>query len=173
MRIIRTASVLVAAGALLLTGCSSENATNADSILVTDQWAKAADTGMTAAFATLENTSGADITVVSAASPISDDVQLHEVVGGVMSEMDGGFVVGAGQSRALAPGADHIMLMDLAAPVQPGADVEVTLTFGDGTTRTFHAQAREFAGNKEDYASDTAGSGDHAGMDHGGMNHGS
>lgn len=152
MNIFRSMAV-VAAGALLLTGCSSTPATkNADSILVTDQWAKAADTGMTAAFANLRNTSGADITVVSASSPISSDVQLHEVVAGAMRQLDGGLVVAAGQTRALAPGADHIMLMDLAAPVAPGSDVEVTLTFGDGSTQTFHAQAREFAGNKESYS---------------------
>ena len=171
MKIFRNAAVLAAAAALLLTGCSSDKDAGpaSDSIVVTDQWAKAMDQGMTSAFATLENTSGQDIQVVSAASPASSAVELHEVVDGTMSEMDGGFTVPAGASRTLSPGADHIMLMNLAEPVRPGADVEITLTYSDGSSSTFLAPARDFAGNIENYGESEM---DHGGMDHGGMDHG-
>ena len=159
MRIFRRSAVLLASaavGALVLAGCSSDGDTDsattaADSIIVTDQWAKAADSGMTAVFATLENTSGEDIQITSAATPVSTAVELHEVADGVMQEKDGGFVIEANGSHTLAPGGDHIMLMGLSGPVEPGSDVAVTLTFGDGSTSTFEAQAREFSGNNEEY----------------------
>ena len=180
MRIFRRSAVLIASaavGALVLAGCSSDGDTDsattaADSIVVTDQWAKAADSGMTAVFGTLENTSGEDIQITSGSTPASNSVELHEVADGVMQEKDGGFVIPAGGSHTLAPGADHIMLMGLTGPVEPGSDVEVTLTFSDGSTSTFEAQAREFSGNQEDYVGDKDMDMD-GGMSPSGMDNGS
>ncbi|MCD0449212.1 copper chaperone PCu(A)C [Actinocorallia sp. API 0066] len=124
-------------------------------ITVTDPWVKVVKKGMTAAFGTLANTSGADITVVSAATPASGVVELHEVVdtGGQtkMQPRDGGFVVPAGGSITLKPGGFHIMLMDVKEPIEAGADVPFTLTLGDGTKIEFTALAKEFAGGNEDY----------------------
>ncbi len=176
MNIFRRSVVLVASatvGALVLAGCSStedkaDAGPESSSVVVSDQWAKAADSGMTAVFATFENTSGADIQVASATTPVSDVVELHEVADGAMRQKEGGFVIAAGESHALAPGGDHIMLMGLSEPVQPGADVAVTLTFGDGSTTTFEAQAREFSGNNEEYeGGKDDGTMDHSGADHG------
>lgn len=180
MNIFRRSAVLVASvsvGALVLAGCSSEPAAkDSDSIVVVDQWTKAADKGMTGMFATIENSGGSEITVLSATSPISDRVELHEVTDGKMRQKEGGYTIPANGSHTLAPGGDHIMLMDLGKPVEPGSDVEITLTLGDGSTTTFTAQARDFSGNKEDYGDAPAM--DHSGMDDGdmadgGMSHGS
>lgn len=175
MNIFRRSAVLfasVSVGAIVLAGCSSSDAAaqESDSIVVVDQWTKAADKGMTGMFATIENSSGSDITVVSATSPISERVELHEVTDGKMREKEGGYIIPANGSHTLAPGADHIMLMDLDKPVAPGADVEVTLTLGDGSTTTFTAQARDFSGANENYGDMDHGDkadGGMAGMDHG------
>ncbi|MGV0994069.1 MAG: copper chaperone PCu(A)C [Mycobacterium sp.] len=125
-------------------------------VTVSDQWVKAADNGMTAVFGTLKNSGKQDVTVVSATSPAAGLVELHEVVtdpGGasMMRPKDGGFTIPAGGTETLAPGADHLMLMDLKAPLQVGSDIEVTLTFKDGSALPFTAQVRTFPGAGENY----------------------
>ena len=110
---------------------------------------------MTAMFGTLKNSGAKEITVVSASSPAAGQVELHEVVGQpgstTMRPKEDGFVIPAGGSHVLAPGGDHIMLMDLKGPLQAGADVEVTLSFNDGSSLPFTAQVRDFQGAAENY----------------------
>ncbi|MCP2317977.1 hypothetical protein APR12_003330 [Nocardia amikacinitolerans] len=165
-RVIRGA-VALAATPLLLVACSSNDSTPAsaraaDAITIQDQWIKAADSGMSAAFGELTNTGDKALTVVSATSPASERVELHEVVADAtgtktMRPKKGGFVVPAGGSLALAPGADHIMFMGLNGPLRTGSETPVTLSFDDGSTMTFTAQVRDFPGNQENYVPD----GDH------------
>ncbi|WP_214104807.1 copper chaperone PCu(A)C [Acrocarpospora catenulata] len=122
---------------------------------ITDPWIKTTEKGMTAAFGTLVNNSGSDITVVSGATPLSSMVELHEVVENdgkmVMQPKEGGFVIPANGSHELKPGGDHIMLMSVSEAVKPGAEIEFTLTLKDGGTFTFTALGKDFAGAKEDY----------------------
>ncbi len=93
-------------------------ATAADTIVVSSAWTKAAESGMTGAFAELENTGDSDVRVVSVSSPVSSRTELHETApaagGGAMTmrEMDGGLTIAAGSVHSLAPGGDHLMLMD-------------------------------------------------------------
>ncbi len=172
---LRTATVaLAAAAALALAGCASEPAetgspsasTPADEVVsLTDGWVKAAETGMSAAFGVLHNAGETDVTVVSAASDASASLELHEtVVNGdgqtVMREVEE-FAIPAGGSRALEPGADHIMLMGLDAPLLAGDEVTLTLTFSDGSSRTFTVPVKDFAGANENYESGELG--DHSG----------
>lgn len=151
--------VAAAAAATLLVGCSSDTTTDtdADAIVVTDAWAKAAAEGMTGAFAQFENVGSGDVTIVSATSTISTTTELHEMApaaggGMVMQETENGFTVPAGDTYVLEPGGDHLMLMDLLEPVTPGTDVSFTLVFEDGSSSEFTAQVRDFAGAQEDYA---------------------
>lgn len=127
----------------------------AAALSITDPWVKTAKEGMTAAFGTLVNNSGADITVVSGASPLSPMIELHEVVDKdgkmVMQPKQGGFVIPAGGSHELKPGGDHIMIMDAKQAVEPGAEIPFTLTLADGGTFEFTAVGKDFAGAKEDY----------------------
>ncbi|MET4047823.1 MULTISPECIES: copper chaperone PCu(A)C [unclassified Rhodococcus (in: high G+C Gram-positive bacteria)] len=153
----KTLLVALAAGTLLV-GCSSNDAptTEADSVTVREAWVKAADDGMTSAFAEIQNTGEGQVRVVSAQSPSSPLVELHEIVSSadgsmVMKPKDGGFVVAGGDTKVLQAGGDHIMLMGVSAPLDPGSDTEFTLTFEDGSTSTFTAQVREFAGAQENY----------------------
>ncbi len=124
-------------------------------LVVEAPWAKAAESGMTAAFGTLVNPGDADVRIVAASSPAADAAELHEVAMAdgemVMREKPDGFVVPAGGRLVLEPGAEHIMLIDLAAPLMPGDEVEIVLTLEDSTTVEFTAQAKDFSGADEDY----------------------
>lgn len=151
----RLAAAFVAATAslLVLAGCSSteESVPASDALAVTDQWVKAAPEGMTAMFGTLTNNSDAEIRVVSGSTDVAEKVELHEVTDGVMKEKTDGYAIPAHGSLALAPGAEHIMLMGLKQPITAGQNVVVELRLSDGTTQTVTALARDFAGNQEDY----------------------
>jgi copper(I)-binding protein len=156
--------VVLAAAALMLTGCASTSATAeaapaADSVGIADPWVTSADEGMSAAFGELSNSSDQDITVVSAESDASSMLELHETVENdsgemVMREIDGGFVIPAGGSLTLEPGANHIMLMDLTAPLMAGEEATFTLTFSDGSTFEFTAPVKDYSGASENYEGD-------------------
>lgn len=158
----RTSGALAALSAtgLILTGCSTSEPdtalSQADSVLVREQWVKSADSGMTAAFAELQNTGDSEVHVVGASSPASSRMELHEMATGsdgamVMRPKDGGFVIPPGGSHVLAAGGDHLMLMDVTSPLTPGSDAEFTLEFSDASTTDFTAQVRDFSGAQEDY----------------------
>ncbi|QFY14057.1 copper chaperone PCu(A)C [Nonomuraea phyllanthi] len=156
------------AAAVLVSGCGTQATTSATppaaatpaaspspALTITDPWVKTGEKGMTAAFGTLVNNTDTEVTVVSGASPLSPEIELHEVVdsGGkmVMRPKKGGFVVPAHGSHELAPGGDHIMLMGITGKVEPGAEVPFTLTLADGATVRFTAIGKDFAGGEEDY----------------------
>lgn len=184
----RTRAALVggaAALALLLSACGSGSSSSSDpaaanpaaglpgdrGVSVADPWIKATDDDMTAMFGTIVNDTDADITVVGASSDAAGTVELHEVVTGeggamVMQPKEGGFTVPAGGSHELTAGGDHVMLMDLTAPLEAGQDLAVTLDLGDGSTLEVSAVVKPYTGADEEYA---GGMGD---MDHGDMDHG-
>ncbi|BAL88140.1 hypothetical protein AMIS_29200 [Actinoplanes missouriensis 431] len=160
------AGVLTAGG---LSGCGGTEATSgagttppsapaaaAATLTVKDPWVKAAKAGeMTAAFGTLVNGTGADITVTSVQTPASP-AELHEMAMQdgkmIMREKEGGFVVAAGGTHELAPGGDHLMLMKPAQEIKAGDEVTFTLTLADGSSVPFTAVAKPFAGAEESYA---------------------
>lgn len=164
------AVALTVALALAATGCgaaddpaptaaTAEDVTSDDAapaaLAAEDLWVRAADGAMTAAFGTLLNPGPEDRVLVAATSDVADVVELHEVVesGGqaVMQERAGGFVVPGGGSHELAPGADHLMLMELTRPLVVGEQVEVVLTFDDGSTVTVSAAVKQAAAGEEKY----------------------
>ncbi|GIJ08125.1 copper chaperone PCu(A)C [Micromonospora andamanensis] len=122
---------------------------------VRDPWVKAADEGMTAAFATLVNDGDTDVTITGAATDVSP-MELHEMAMAdgkmVMRAKQDGVVIKARSEYKLEPGGDHLMLMDLARPVQAGDELTFTLTFADGRSQTFSAVAKPFTGAQESYA---------------------
>lgn len=149
-----TVRSLAAAAVLLtaLTACASP--AGSGDLTMTDPWAKAADSGMTAAFGTLVNDTDQDITIVAASSDVAR-MELHEMAMSdgemVMRPKEGGIVVPAGEEHELAPGGDHIMFMDLTEPLEPGDEVAVTLEADDGTQWTITVPVRTFTGAEEDY----------------------
>ncbi|WP_159945138.1 MULTISPECIES: copper chaperone PCu(A)C [unclassified Nocardiopsis] len=142
------------------TGEAAAEVLAADAFTVTDPWVKAATAReeMTAVFGELTNASDTDITLVAARTEAAGTVELHEVstegVDSSMREKEGGFVIPAGGSHTLEPGADHIMLMDLGQDLEPGAETAVTVEFADGSTATFTAPVKEYAGANEEYEGD-------------------
>jgi len=165
----RTTSLLAlaAAAAIALSGCAASAApeaatqTAADVVTIDDSWVKSADSGMSAAFGELKNSGTEDVTVVSAETPASSMIELHETVENdsgemVMQPKDGGFVIPAGGSFMLEPGGNHIMLMDVVTPVKAGDTVTFTLTFSDGSTMDFAAPAKDYSGANESYEPDAS-----------------
>lgn len=157
----RVAAVLTATALTLAVGLAACTESHhqekmAETVQVSEQWASAADGGMTAVFGRLTNTGHHDTRIVSATSPAAGTVELHEVVGDgsgskTMRPKEGGLAIAAGATHELAPGEDHLMLMDLKAPLQPGADVSVSLVFEDGSSLPVTAQVRDFARGDENY----------------------
>ena len=144
--------------AATLAGCTptpEQPAPQAAAIAVRDVWVKAAENGMTAAFGRLSNTGPAEVRMVSATTAAADRMELHEVVphdgAMTMRPKDGGFVIPAQADLELAPGGDHLMLMDLTAPLLPGTDIDLVASFEDGSTLPITAQVRDFPGADEHY----------------------
>ncbi|GAA6158645.1 copper chaperone PCu(A)C [Ruegeria sp. HU-ET01832] len=107
-----------------------------DSIAVEDAYARSS--GKTAkagaAFMMIENTGDADDRLIAVESEAAARVELHthEVdANGVakMIHVEEGFVIPAGEARALKRGGDHVMFMGLTAPFEEGSTVPVTLIF--------------------------------------------
>lgn len=162
-------ATLLATSALTLVGCSnSMPAPNAtahhemgahpadDAITITDAWVKSAPSGMSAAFGTLTNTTSEDLTVVAVSSPASSTLEMHETIDDgtgqmLMRQIKGGFTVAAGTAVLLEPGGNHIMLMNLTAPLVAGEEVTFTLELADASTIEFTAVVKDFAGANETY----------------------
>ena len=128
----------------------------AGQLTVTDPWVKAVDTGMTGAFLIVKNTGSAEVHIVSAASPASAMMELHETVmdssGSMkMQEKKGGFILKAGETHEFKPGSDHIMFMGVSSPLKSGTTATFTLKFADGSTLPVKAEVRTFSGAKETY----------------------
>ncbi|MDJ0349902.1 copper chaperone PCu(A)C [Cryobacterium sp. PH29-G1] len=158
--------VVAVAALLALSGCAgtidtaepaaTAAAAAADSLTITDPWVKSATEGMSAVFGNLENSGDTDINIVSAESSAAMKMELHETVEDdsgamVMQQKEGGFIVPAGGSYELAPGANHIMLMGLTAPLVAGEESTFTLTLSDGSTFEFMAPAKDYSGANESY----------------------
>ena len=156
-------AAVIAVALLALTGCTPESTPTesasrpaGENVTIEDAWVKSAEEGMSAGFGTLVNSGADDVTVVSVASEASNMLELHETVENeagemVMREKDGGFIIPAGGSLALEPGANHIMMMELTGPLAAGSDVTFTLTFSDDSTFEFTAPVKDYSGANENY----------------------
>ncbi len=138
------------------TTTSESTAAETGTLTVTDPWIKAVDSGMTAAFGTLENSGSSEITVVSASSDVSPEMELHETVEQsdgtmAMQPKEGGFTIPAGGTHELSPGGDHIMMMGVSRALEPGEKVAITLTLSDSSTVDLEAVVKEYSGADENY----------------------
>ena len=150
------ASTAAGTAASTAPGSAAKATGQAASAQVADAWVKAVDTGMTGAFFVLKNTGSTPIHLLSASSPISPMMQLHETVMGTggamaMQEKPGGFTIPAGGSHEFKAGGDHVMFMGVSTAVKSGTTVTFTLAFEDGSTLPVTAEVRTFTGAKETY----------------------
>mgnify|MGYP006439156961 CR=1 FL=1 len=98
-----------------------------------------------AAYMTIRNTGGSADTLVGVATPDAGMASLHRVV-----ESDGmtrmrhseGLEIPAGGSLRLAPGEQHIMLMQVKRTLAPGDTVAMTLEFETAPAQTLQLQVR-------------------------------
>ena len=176
---------ILAAASLALTGCAQGNtpaspAASASQasvpLTVSDPWVKAAESGMSAAFGTIKNTGDKDVTILSASTPASPMVELHETVMGANGTMQmrakqGGFVIPANGELKLEPGANHIMLMGLTKPVLAGDEVTFELKTSDGGTLSFTAQGKDFTGANENYVPEESAEPGHDSSGHDSTDH--
>lgn len=122
-------------------------------------WAKAGSAGaMTGVFGTLVNEGDAPVVLTGAAAEgVAGAVELHETVldpdtgSTVMQRMQDPVSIAPGESYALEPGADHIMLLDLRCDLRAGDELDLVLRFEDGTEQPVTAAIRDYAGAQEEY----------------------
>lgn len=104
-------------------------------IAVTQPFARATPPGAKVAggFMTLTNDGAQDDRLVSITTPAAGRVEMHQMVMQDdvmrMRPLPDGIPVPAGRTVLLQPGGDHLMMMDLAAPLKQGDSVPLTLVF--------------------------------------------
>jgi copper(I)-binding protein len=82
--------------------------------------------------------SNTDDRLIKASSSVARMVELHEHINddGVMRmrEVEGGFVLQAGETMIMQPGGYHIMLIGLHAPLKADTSMDLSLEFESGKT---------------------------------------
>jgi len=121
-----------------------------DGLSVTDAWFRSLPAGLPAAgYFALTNKSHDSIELVSASSPDCRMLMLHlsENNNGVSQMSDLSKVdLAAGQTVHFSPGGYHLMCMQPAAALKPGAHVPVTLHFSGGSQITVSFAVRTATG---------------------------
>jgi copper(I)-binding protein len=115
-------------------------------VTVNDAWVRATVPQQKATGAFMQLQSARDSRLVSASSPLTPNVEVHEMTmqDNVMRMRQVPAVeLPAGKTVDLKPGGYHIMLMNLAQPVKEGDTVPLTLVFEgrDGQRETVDVQA--------------------------------
>jgi copper(I)-binding protein len=115
-------------------------------VQVTDAWVRASVPGQPSSGAFMIVTADSDSKLLSVASPVAKDVQIHE-----MSMKDDVMRMGpvdavalpAGKAVKLDPDGYHVMLMGLTGQIKEGDQVPLTLTVQDakGEKQTVEVQA--------------------------------
>lgn len=144
------AGLLILLGLFAFSGCTSTN----QDIVIENAWVRSSEYsdhvgGMTGIFAKLTNNTDRDITLTGGSAEISEMVQTHEVVDGMM-RTESGIVVPAGETITLEPGGLHVMLMNLKKPILAGDKIIFTFKTDHGE-QAFELTAKESAGGDEEY----------------------
>jgi copper(I)-binding protein len=138
--------------ALAVAACSTGTASpaasaGAGSMTVQDAWARpAAMGGTSAAYFVVSNGTGTEDALIDVSTPAAGSASLHETMA-ADSGMTGmqpvaEIPIPAGGSATLGPGGYHVMLMDLPAPLEIGATLELTLTFRNAEPVTVRATVK-------------------------------
>ena len=100
---------------------------------VTNAWVRATPPGqlMTAAYATLQNTSNQTLVITGVTSDVTEYTSVHET----LIDRDRAtmrpaqqMTLNAGEHTDLAPGGTHIMLMKLSEPLTDGQSIDICFT---------------------------------------------
>lgn len=112
-------------------------------VTVSDAWARATRPGQKVGAAYMALQSPADTALVKVESPAAGTVEIHTMTmnDGVMKmRMLEDLPLKANETVKLAPGGFHLMLFDLAKPLQAGETVQFTLHFKDSAGNTSSLQ---------------------------------
>jgi periplasmic copper chaperone A len=102
-------------------------------VTVTEAWVRGTVPKQTATGAFMKLKSTEDISLVGAASPVANIVEVHQMVmsGNVMAmRAIDDLPLPAGKTVELKPGGYHVMLMELVKPLKAGDKVPITLIIG-------------------------------------------
>lgn len=159
------------AAMLAVAGCGTDDSSDgttaaAGETSVSDAWARVTTPTQTtgAVYMTIESPDGDTLTGASVPGSVAAEAQLHETTGedpmdagdsmDSTGSMDSGdpmmgmhevdhVEIPAGGSLTLEPGGYHIMLMDLAKPIESGDTIPVTLELENAGEIEVDATARE------------------------------
>jgi periplasmic copper chaperone A len=120
-----------------------------------DAWCRPTPNGVFVGGCYVTLVSSRDDRLVSVASPLSPVLEIHEMrMDGDMMRMNPlpeGLPLPAGETVQMRPGAEHLMLMALSAPLAEGETVPLTLTFAEAAEVTVEAQVRQPDGAAADH----------------------
>ncbi|MDD9920350.1 MAG: copper chaperone PCu(A)C [Alphaproteobacteria bacterium] len=114
-------------------------------IIVQDGWARATTPSqkVSAAYVILTNHSPDDLKIVAAHSPIAERTELHTHTMDEHGRMEMTHVDSipfpSMEMVQFKPGGWHVMMININRTLVVGHDVPVTLTFDDGSSKTFRA----------------------------------
>lgn len=116
-------------------------------VAVTQAWCRPTPNGVAVGACYVSLTAARKDRLVDVTSPLSDDIQIHEMTteDGVMrmGVLPDGLELPAGRTVTLRPGAEHLMLMNLSQPLVIGEAAELTLVFRNSPDVSVQAQVRE------------------------------
>lgn len=148
--------IALAAVALSLAACNpsepakapaAETPTAAAAVTATDAWCRPSPNGAKAGGCYVTLTAATDDRLTGGSTPRAGSLQVHEMKteNGMMkmAELTAGLPLPAGQAVALAPGGNHLMLIDLTAPLVAGETVPLTMQFASAPAITVQAQVRQ------------------------------
>ena len=137
--------VVMAVLALVAGACGGEDDASLD---VVEAWSRSALGPNGAVYLTIEG-GDADTALigVSASSDVAALIEIHQTVlrdDGTMGMTRMSDVeVPAGSTVMMVPGGMHVMLVDLAEPLELGDTFDMTLTFDNGTELTTTVEVRD------------------------------
>lgn len=131
---------------LLAAACSPQAETAPAAVTVADAWCRPTPQGARVGACYLTLTANRDDRLTGFATPAAARPEIHTMSmdGGVMRmrALPDGLALPAGEATALKPGAEHLMLIDLAAPLSEGEAVSLTLDFATSPSVTVAATVR-------------------------------
>ena len=131
--------------ALLSAGCAEQEI--GDPIAVRDAWIREPPPRSPAAgYLVIENRGGDSVELIAAETQAAERTEIHimEHSNGRMTMRKADSVsVPAGEEIELESGGTHLMLMQLRQPLKAGDEVELQLSFADGTQLKIMAPVRK------------------------------
>ena len=151
---VRRLIVLVAVAGLMATGCGGD-----EDVSVEQPWARNSPMMSSAGAVYMDIEAAADdrLNAASVDPGIAGKVEIHETamleepteddsMGGAMTMREVGEIpLPAGTTVSLEPGGYHIMLLDIATPLEIGQRFDVTLAFENAGDKVVEVEVREEA----------------------------